>query len=54
VGLREAYDKHLTETVASLDALRWSRANDPVSLGCGATVSACHLVVSARRDGCAV
>ncbi|MEU7088125.1 helicase HerA domain-containing protein [Streptomyces achromogenes] len=29
LGLREAYDKHLSETVASLDALRWARANDP-------------------------
>uniref|UniRef100_UPI003F49B150 hypothetical protein n=1 Tax=Streptomyces achromogenes TaxID=67255 RepID=UPI003F49B150 len=29
MGLREAYDKHLSQTVASLEALRWARANDP-------------------------
>ncbi|WP_234474719.1 hypothetical protein, partial [Streptomyces sp. MBT98] len=29
VGLREAYEKHLSQTVASLEALRWARANDP-------------------------
>ncbi|MFG2569227.1 pRL2-11 [Streptomyces sp. NPDC048567] len=29
VGLREAYDKHLSNIVASLEALRWARANDP-------------------------
>ncbi|WP_103509013.1 pRL2-11 [Streptomyces sp. SM13] len=29
VGLREAYDKHLSETVASLDAVRRARHDDP-------------------------
>jgi hypothetical protein len=29
LGLREAYDQHLSETIASLEALRWARANDP-------------------------
>ncbi|MFB6876384.1 pRL2-11 [Streptomyces sp. NPDC056323] len=29
VGLREAYEKHLSETVASLKAMRWARQNDP-------------------------
>ncbi|MEU6479727.1 hypothetical protein ABZ858_23090 [Streptomyces sp. NPDC047017] len=29
MGLREAYDKHLSETVAGLEVLRIARANDP-------------------------
>ncbi|WP_236246972.1 helicase HerA domain-containing protein [Streptomyces sp. CC210A] len=29
VGLREAYENHLKEAVASLDAMRWARAKDP-------------------------
>lgn len=29
VGLREAYEKHLTESVTSLKAMRWARQNDP-------------------------
>ncbi|WP_457512113.1 hypothetical protein [Streptomyces sp. TE33382] len=29
VGLREAYENHLSETVASLKAMRWARQNDP-------------------------
>ncbi|WP_053640275.1 MULTISPECIES: hypothetical protein [unclassified Streptomyces] len=29
LGLRAAYEQHLSETVASLDALRWARQNDP-------------------------
>ncbi|MEU6285515.1 pRL2-11 [Streptomyces sp. NPDC047028] len=29
VGLREAYENHLSEAVASLKAMRWARQNDP-------------------------
>ncbi|MDQ0700948.1 hypothetical protein [Streptomyces sp. W4I9-2] len=29
VGLREAYDNHLSDIVTSLKALRWARHNDP-------------------------
>ncbi|MFF2231213.1 hypothetical protein [Streptomyces anulatus] len=29
VGLREAYDNHLSDIVTSLEALRWARHNDP-------------------------
>lgn len=29
VGLREAYENHLSDIVASLKALRWARQNDP-------------------------
>ncbi|MFD8710926.1 hypothetical protein OHA57_00420 [Streptomyces anulatus] len=31
VGLREAYDNHLSDIVTSLEALRWARHNDPDS-----------------------